>query len=171
MQEGQELTWKGLIEEIVARFSPEASDNPIGELKKLQQIGLVDEYRRRFEELRGLTLARNPILNEEFFMKCFMGGLKLEIQLGIQEFRPKTLKDMIRLSRVEEAKLEAWLKRSRVMNKPTGSTTYSKPVLMPQHKPATMVNGETVRSLPIRGLTREQINEKKRKGLCFLCDA
>lgn len=46
VHEGAELTWEGLIEEVIARFSLEASDNPIEELQKLQQMGLVDEYRK-----------------------------------------------------------------------------------------------------------------------------
>lgn len=45
---------------------------------------------------------RNPALNEAFFIDCFMGGLKEEIRLGIQELKIDTLKDLIRLARVEE---------------------------------------------------------------------
>lgn len=76
--------------------------------------------------MRGWAITRNSIFNEEFFMDCFMGGLKLEIQLGIQELKPKTLKEMIRLASVELAKLEAWLRRSRLFKKPIGGATYSK---------------------------------------------
>lgn len=77
---------------------------------------------------------------------------------------------MIRLARVEEAKLEAWLKRSRLFSKPVGSVTYPKIAPAPQPKLSTMNNEETARSLPIRGLTREQLNEKRKKGLCLSCD-
>lgn len=45
-QEGQGLSWEGFVEEIIARFSPETRINPIGEIKKLQQVGTVDEYRK-----------------------------------------------------------------------------------------------------------------------------
>lgn len=117
VQHGKELTWAGLVEEIFARISLEASENLIGELKKLQQYNTVDEYRSKFEELKGWALARNPSLNKAFFMDCFLGGLKVEIQLGVQELKPRDLKELIRLSRVEEEKLEAWLKRSRGVNR------------------------------------------------------
>lgn len=133
-------------------------------------MGTVDEYRRRFKELKGWVLARNPSLNEEFFMDCFMGGLKLEIQLGVQELKPGNLKEMIKLARVEEAKLEAWLKRSRMVSKPGGSVVQNKVIPAFSSKPMERNSEEAIRALPIRGLTREQINEKRRLRLCFLCD-
>lgn len=53
IQKGQEMTWDGFIEEIVARFNPKTQVNPIGELKDLQQTGTMDEYRNIFEELKS----------------------------------------------------------------------------------------------------------------------
>lgn len=162
VQEGQELTWEGLVEEIMARFSPKAQVNPIGELKKLHQLGTVDEYRKKFEELRSWALARNPSLNEAFFIDCFM------VRLGIQELKLTTLKDIIRLARVEEAKLEAWLQRSRMSNKPVGlgELQKSSPGVLTKianggglmgHSNTGQPNLESNRNLPIKGLTREQI--------------
>lgn len=112
MEGGVDLTWSSSVEELLARFSPEVKINPIAELKKLQQVGTVAEYRTKFEELKGWALLRNPKLNDEFFVDCFVGGLKEEIQLGIQESGFTNLKEAIRLARVEEAKIEAWIKRS-----------------------------------------------------------
>lgn len=114
VQEGQELNWDGFIEEIIARFSLQTKVNLICELKKLHQVGTADEYRKKFEELNSWAFTRNPTLNKAFFMDCFMGGLKEEMQLGIQELYITALKELIRLAKVEEAKLEAWLKRSRL---------------------------------------------------------
>lgn len=103
-------------------------------------------------------------------MDCFVGGLRLEIQLGVQELKPKSLKELIKLSRVEEAKLEAWLKRSKVVNKPVASPGMPSHGYTPHNKPVVHNTTDSVRSLPVRGLTRDQINEKRRKGLCFSCD-
>lgn len=169
VHEGQDLSWDSFIEEIIARFSPETHVNPIGELKKLQQTGTVDEYRKQFEELKDWALARNPTLNEEFFMDCFLGGLREEIQLGIQELKAASLKELIRLARVEEAKLEAWLKRSRLVNKGVGIGSFQKTGTVLQPKITATPSLET-RTLPIKGLTRDQIAEKRKKGLCFSCD-
>lgn len=74
IHEGAELTWEGFIEEITARFSPEAQTNPIGELKNLQQTGSVDGYRKKFEDLKSWSLLKNLVMNESFFM----GGLREE---------------------------------------------------------------------------------------------
>lgn len=62
--EGREMTWNGFVEEIVARFSLEFRINHIREIKKLQQLSTVDEYKKKFEELKSWALARNPALNE-----------------------------------------------------------------------------------------------------------
>lgn len=37
----------------IVGFSPEVKVNPIAKLKKLQQIGTIDEYTTKFEELKG----------------------------------------------------------------------------------------------------------------------
>lgn len=76
VQGGPDLTWDGFVEEIVARFSPENQMNPIGELKNVQQLGTVDEYRKKFEELKGWSLTRNPSLNEAFLWTVSWGDLK-----------------------------------------------------------------------------------------------
>lgn len=108
--------------------------------------------------------------------------MKEEIQLGIQELKIDTLKDLIRLARVEEAKMEAWIRRSRLTStKPAslGGFQKSNTVLPPKTAGGGMLglnsaghpNLESSRTLPIKGLTIEYIaDKKKKKGLCFLCD-
>lgn len=167
---GVELTWSGFVEELLARFSPEVKVNPIAKLKKLQQTGSVDEYITKFEELEGCALNRNPHLNAEFFVHCFVGGLKEEIQLGIQESGFTTLKEAIRLARVEEAKMEDWIKRSRAVTrgvgpspnnyKPVGGNpVITKPVMGGNGAHGTgIATVEPKKLLLIKNLTREQLN-------------
>lgn len=80
---------------------------------------------------------------------------------------------------MEEANLEAWLKRSRLGIKSvmggyqkgshmTKTKTNNRGTAVVQS--AIFPGMEVGRSLPIRGLTREQIDEKRRKKLYFSCD-
>lgn len=108
-------------------------------------------------------------------MDYFIGGLKEEIQLRIQELKLTNLKDLIWLTRVEEAKLEAWFRRSRMVNKPSNVGNFQKnnhvlPIKvssggMVGHSIAGQLNLESNRTLLIKGLTREQIAEKRKKRL------
>lgn len=91
-----------------------------------------------------MALLRNPRLNNEFFIDCFVGGLKEEIQLGIQEFGFTTLKVSIKLARVEETKIEAWLKRSKAAMRTiwTSNTVYRNITGVPTVvKPTSTGNG------------------------------
>lgn len=43
----------------------------------------------------GWALVKNPRLNKKKFIDCFVGGLREDIQLGIQELGFTTLKEAI----------------------------------------------------------------------------
>lgn len=79
----------------------------------MQQTSTVDEYRTKFEELRAWAIVRNKELNESFFVDCFVGGLREDIRLGIQDIDLTTLAAAIRRARNEEARVKAWIKRSK----------------------------------------------------------
>lgn len=100
------------------------------------------------------------------------------------------MKEALCLARVEEAKIEAWIKRSRTalrnqrvitnVNKLSGAAVGVQRSHMSRgtngigHNYSTVNLGaglsETKKSLPIKNLTRDQISEKGRKGLYFSCD-
>lgn len=112
-------------------------------------------------------------------MDCFLGGLKEEIRLGIQELQLQSLKEVIMMARVEEAKLKAWVKRSIMGFKMGMPGNQQKPSFVLGNKAVgagipgvtniALHNMEFGKNLPIKGLTREQIAEKRKK-LCYSCD-
>ena len=54
----------------------------------LQQLGTLDEYLMRFEELQALLLVRNPTMHETHFLESYIGGLKPAIKSFVRTFHP-----------------------------------------------------------------------------------
>lgn len=73
------LDWKQFTYRLQMRFGPNVFEDAIGELTKLQQHSTVRVYQERFEELANRTSG----LTEEFFVSCFISGLKEEIKAGV----------------------------------------------------------------------------------------
>lgn len=90
------LDWKGFVEGIVARFGPNIFEDAIGELTKLTQISTVKVYQERFEELANRTSG----LTQEFFVSCFVSGLREDIRAGVQMFHPVNITQAIGLARL-----------------------------------------------------------------------
>lgn len=71
--------WTRLVDLVVERFTSAKCDNIKGEFNKLKQVGSVDDYTLRFEELKSFMKQRDRHLNEEYFIKNYLSGLKYEI--------------------------------------------------------------------------------------------
>ena len=46
------------------------------DFNKLQQVGSLDDYLDRFEELKSMMIQKTPMLPDDFFIDSFMGGVK-----------------------------------------------------------------------------------------------
>ena len=70
------LTWTRFIQDILKRFQPVVTTNPIGPLLKVKQHDTVMQYQEEFE-----LIARNQqSLGQDTLMKFFINGLKEEIK-------------------------------------------------------------------------------------------
>ncbi|KAJ0019948.1 hypothetical protein Pint_30984 [Pistacia integerrima] len=85
-------------------------------------------------------------------VSCFVSGLKDNIRIEVQARRPSTLSSAIGLAKLYEARNNA---RDLVSSK-VSSTSYEA-----QSSPAAML---------IRRLTMEEIDERRKNGLCFKCN-
>lgn len=68
----KEFTWDQFSHEVILRFGPSTYDSPMGQLSKLKQASTVRNYQVQFETL----MARTSGLPDEFFVHCFVSGLK-----------------------------------------------------------------------------------------------
>lgn len=75
-------------------------EDPTRMLAKLQQTGSIQEYQEQFKKLANRTEG----LNEAFMVSCFIAGLKEDVRLGVQMFKPSSLFAATSLARLQEEK-------------------------------------------------------------------
>jgi hypothetical protein len=97
-----DLSWQKFTQDLILRFGPGVFDSPIGQLTKLRQVNDVKEYQEQFEAL----MARARGLTEEFFVECFISGLKDVVRSQVVMFQPNTLSQAIGLALLQEKTME-----------------------------------------------------------------
>jgi len=75
-------------------------DDPKGALFKLRQTTTVKEYQTQFETLVNRIIGLPP----QFYLSCFISGLKPAIRHEVQAFQPGTLTQAISLAKLQEEK-------------------------------------------------------------------
>ncbi|XP_058192094.1 uncharacterized protein LOC131309484 [Rhododendron vialii] len=153
-------TWGEFSKALSLRFGETVYEDAVGQLTKLKQWESVKLFQEKFEELANKTSG----LSEEFFISCFVSGLKEEIRGGKQMFRPKSISEAMGLARLQEDTFEALNKKNRVITKP----------YIPPFTPAPRIT-ETSPKMPetgtsIRKMTQRDFDDRRAKGLCFCCD-
>lgn len=51
----------------------------------------ISEYIDKFEELMVMYKSENPLQSEQFFVKCFVNGLRWEIRHYLKPLKPEIL--------------------------------------------------------------------------------
>ncbi|KAF2311720.1 hypothetical protein GH714_026362 [Hevea brasiliensis] len=133
-----------------------ASFHMIGDANcaKLQQQGTVQSYQVQFEKL----LAKVGDLSQARQVSCFVSGLAPAIRTDVQANRPKSLSEAIALARLFEARNSATGKGFSATR-----TTHQAPRQSPTNSPQPATGN-------IKRLTWDELNERKRLGLCFKCN-
>ncbi|PIN27065.1 hypothetical protein CDL12_00163 [Handroanthus impetiginosus] len=128
----------------------------VGELKKLQQIGIVAEYLERFDDLKSHVLLFNKELKKSFFISCFISGLKEEIKGSVLIAKPQSFQQAVALvKRFETPNLKTPTQRQRSFSSP--------PIPLYLPKPNT--------TSPIRKLlTIAEMKARGEKNLCYNCN-
>ncbi|CAH9132841.1 unnamed protein product [Cuscuta epithymum] len=154
----ESMGWDAFVILFLDRFSKE--NDVIGEFNKLRQKGAVEEYIDKFSELKSFMLQRNKYLDEYYFLKSFLSGLKEEIRHMVEIVDPENLDQAFMIAKKQESLLEAVGK--------SGKTTMRNnwPKVGSEIKGA--VTSE--KALPIKRLSKEELDARRRKGLCFNCD-
>ncbi|XP_015158625.1 uncharacterized protein [Solanum tuberosum] len=127
-------------------------------------------------------------LSNENAISCFLGGVKLELNKSVRMQARKTLMQAYKLARLQEevfeAQAQSWGIRSsgkhqnpilptpnfhrnpNVQRPIPANTSYRKPFDNSYNKPSGFQGNANGRKL----LTAAEMDEKRAKGLCFLCD-
>ncbi|KAF2308907.1 hypothetical protein GH714_023416 [Hevea brasiliensis] len=153
-RENPSITWDEFKEGFYSRYGANQLTDFFGELAKLQQQGTVQSYQVQFEKL----LAKVGDLSQARQVSCFVSGLAPAIRTDVQANRPKSLSEAIALARLFEARNSATGKGFSATR-----TTHQAPRQSPTNSPQPATGN-------IKRLTWDELNERKRLGLCFKCN-
>ncbi|KAL8151593.1 hypothetical protein V2J09_021401 [Rumex salicifolius] len=168
------LDWRRYCVLLIERFG-EVLDDPMADLKNLQETDSILEYHEKFELIR--TRLRLP---EEYLVSAYHAGLHTETQMHVQMFQPSSVRHCFMLGKLYEAahprrpanpgnlgrssfnggKHSRFPRKYWHFDSKQMQSTETKPIL-PQNSSAA-----TGRMF----LTQEKMNERRSKGLCFFCD-
>ncbi|XP_027351487.1 uncharacterized protein LOC113862611 [Abrus precatorius] len=146
-------SWEHYIQILINRFGA-VCDDPMADLMKLRQKGNVTTYHEDFDAI----VARLD-LPEAHQLSCFLGGLKMEVQMMVRMFQPTTVMKAFSLAKMYESANNT-ISQSKTFSKIPTPSTVSKPPLLPNppKTPAT------------KSLTPAYMSERRAKGLCYFCD-
>jgi hypothetical protein len=164
---GQLPNWDALTQALLKRFGSSAYDDPMESLTRLRQQTSVEDYKGKFKILSN----RLRDLSEGYKLSCFLSGLKEEIRLPVRMFAPKTLLAAYGLAKIQE---EYVLNSRRAYRSPVGNfsnTGNYKSGGPPATGSSGNGAGPVKTAVPIQKISQAQMEERRKKGLCYSCDA
>jgi hypothetical protein len=93
------LTWHEFATLINSRFAAETSFELIDSFRHMEQSASLSAYIDNFEEMMGKLKTQNPMLSDEYFIGCFISGLKDHIKLPLRSRHPTNLVQAYSLAR------------------------------------------------------------------------
>ena len=63
----------------------------VDEFNKLRQTGSVENYQKRFEELRSLMIQHNPHPSETYFVSSYLSGLNYGLRPMVKVLKPQSM--------------------------------------------------------------------------------
>jgi hypothetical protein len=148
------ISWAEFAVLISNRFTAETSFELIDSFRHIEQTSSVLIYIDSFEELMGKLKMQNPTLTEDYFIGCFLSGLKDHIKIPIRSRAPRSLVQAYSLARNYEA---AAPRKSA----PDSSRWSSKPHYV----------GKVTNNVVKKEITddKQHTGNRWKKGKCFKC--
>jgi hypothetical protein len=167
--------WQHFAELLNLSFGPPVRACPLGELASCRRTGTVDAYTERFLEL----LPRAGPLSMNQKIQLFTLGLQEPLSIDVELQHPVTLEVAMSLARAYKHREQAVAAAQASANRPPRSSRGLLPKLStPQLPPlAGSDSSSPLCARPssssgraIRWLSPEEMDERRRLGLCFNCD-
>ena len=131
-------------------------------LTKLKQSTTVAAYKSQFEMLSNRI--RN--LPESHKLSCFMSGRKDEVRLAVKMQNSRSLNAAFGLAKIQKEYLQSCRKAYKLayeFNKNNWQSSSSTVV-------KTDNKGDIRSRMPIQKVSAAQMEERRKKGLCYYCD-
>ena len=161
-QEGGETglfkDWETLVEALQIRFGATTYDDPMEALTRMRQSTTVVAYKLEFEALSNRIRELSP----RHKLSCFLSGLKDDIRLPVKMLNPSTLNAAFGLAKIQEEYLLANKRNSKNVQEQIRPSILGAPKLT--------TGNETKIKLPIKRLSPAQVEERRKKGMCYNCD-
>ncbi|KAG8386825.1 hypothetical protein BUALT_Bualt03G0189200 [Buddleja alternifolia] len=169
--------WEEYIKALHDRFGSVTFQDPMSELMNLRQVSSVKDYLDKFHEL-----LNNVDLSEAYAVSCFLARLKNEIVVQVRMFKPKSLQEAVSLAKLQEQAFILAAKRNVGSFKHNSTFQKNTPLLPTPPQSYNSFSSTTTptfkNNLPPsttpkptgKRLTPQELEEKRAKGLCFLCD-
>jgi hypothetical protein len=176
-------SWEAFVKAIQIRFGPNSYDDPMEAITRLRQTSTVSLYKSQFEvvsnRLRGIS--------EENRLSCFLSGLKDEIRLPLRMLNPTTLNDAFGLAKIQEEYVMSTRRPFRNGFSPNPNFQQGSNFFQGGQQPRAVSSGPVrpeignkgelgfpkggvKQNLPIQKISQAQMEERRRKGLCYYCD-
>lgn len=109
-------------------------------------------------------------MNEEYYLKSFISGLKEELQYLVMVQRPMTLSQAFTIAKLQESVMEKMKASSR-----TSRGSYQNPQSLRAIRPAPAEPASKVTLLDnsaaiTKRLSNDEVEDRRKRGLCFHCD-
>jgi hypothetical protein len=166
-------SWQAFLHALELRFAPSQYEDPKGALCKLCQTSSVREYHKAFEALANRITELPP----QFYLSCFISGLRADIRREVLTFQPASLSQAMSLAKLQEEKLNDKTNLPPY-RRPEPSTSTHRPqprpafTTNPPPPPPTNTNTRPpqTRTTPIKRLTPAELQDCRERGLCYNCD-
>nr|XP_027099356.1 uncharacterized protein LOC113718666 [Coffea arabica] len=175
------LTWEEFGELLCQRFKGTCCRDIVEEFNKLQQVGTVEVYQEKFEELKTLMLIQNPSFSEEYFISSFTSGLKEELKPMVKMLKPNTLSGVMEVAYLQEQTLRLQGRTvkdgNRVVAEPkfgmyrhhTSANGGVSAYKLPQNSIPKVAPKNSDRSPEFKRLSPQELQFRRSNGLCFRC--
>ncbi|KAG7572601.1 Neutral/alkaline non-lysosomal ceramidase C-terminal [Arabidopsis suecica] len=173
MEKGELVEWESYKLALRDHFE-DVFEDPIAELKQLQETEEIVPYHEKFELIRTRVH-----LSEEYLVSAYLAGLRLDTQMHVRMFRPQSIRQCLSLGRLYEKAHQvkptssAWVQNRN----PGGSSSQSKSTVPVKKevfygKGITPVssNNSSSSTPPRKFLTNAEMSDRRARGLCYYCD-
>lgn len=142
-------------------------DDPIAELKRLQETAGISDYHAKFELIR--TRVK---LSESYLVSAYLAGLNTDTQMHIRMFQPKSVHECLLLGRLyETAHPRKTSPNWKMNNNPsTAKGILQKPYELKKFNNESDAKPKEMVKQPQKFLSQEEMSDRRAKGLCYHCD-
>lgn len=153
--------WGYFVEAICRRFGL-GTVTIDEEFMTLRQVGTMEEFTEKYEEIRSILLQEIPYLTEEYFLNNYVCRLKMNIRCSVRAARPWNLEDAVWLAKNFEQGMRFNELATIITTHPRGQVNKITEI---SKMPTPNLEGHTNNTNP-RNAEIEKLREQR---LCFNC--